>query len=225
MTKYVCILIAVLLIVFFAIGSTGFILKEKSYSSTVSFYDFSKAGYWGENVISSFERLAFIPRTLSKLLYKVVGSSVTLLEGDCYDFSGEAIDLSALSKSTMCRVIPFADGTYLVYVGTGRKSPSYVIFCDSPYLDFEKGRRIDTFTSDSLYGFLGIYRLRDIRVYDTSGSKYLVNGDGSVRTLGDYFPDSKLLDTYFIFKDITIAEAEEICGCVIVDHGGGGGKF
>ena len=73
MTKYDCILIAVLLIVFFAIGSTGFTLKEKSYSSTVSFYDFSKAGYWGENVISSFERLAFIPRTLSKLLYKVVG--------------------------------------------------------------------------------------------------------------------------------------------------------
>lgn len=225
MSKYFCILLAVLLVIFFALGNTGFTLREKLYSSEVWFYDFSRSNDWGRNVIVSFERLTFLPSAISKLFYKIFGGSITSLDCDCYDFSGDPINLDRLAPTTMCRVLTFRDGTHLVYVGSGAKSASYVIYCDSPYLNFEKGQRIDTFTNQFLYKFFGHFKLKDIRVYDSNGIKYLYNDDGSIRTIGDYFSDSKLLYTSGILKDITILEAEDICGASIVAHGGGGGNF
>ena len=82
MSKYFCILLAVLLVIFFALGNTGFTLRERLYSSEVWFYDFSRANDWGRNVILSFERLTFLPSSISKLFYKIFGGSITSLDCD-----------------------------------------------------------------------------------------------------------------------------------------------
>ena len=185
--KYIFVLISVILVISFVFGL--FVSYDKKYiTDDIFVFEYRSVGTAGNRMISFFtssiEVLGGLTSTLSRALRLVdVDSDVP------FSAFGKEVSLYQLSKSTEVMFYRFKNPdksySYVVWIGTGVNSASYVVYSDVPFVDLPFGRRIDfqSITKDK-----NIFkRQRNFYIYDENNKDLLKNDNGSVSCIRDYY--------------------------------------
>ena len=210
MSKYLLFIILFLLVVSIIVGLTSFSLRQIDYSDKVFFLDYPNSLYLGNRIINRLSDVTFFAQKIYSVADKLLG--VSNWSKDAFDVSGHEVDLLNLTPETKCYYVcnmNLDSGVtkLLVWIGTGRRSNSYIIY--NNYTDFEApyGRRIECVYGRGFWASTVL----SIKFYDEKNQDYLYDSNGNVQSV--YL---SALAVNLTLPETTISDVEDKFGITIL---------
>lgn len=216
--KYFMIFVVFILVVSLTFGL--FVTYDKKYiTDNIFVFEYSNLNSVGDRMVSMttnfFNRLKKVRRMFSKVLkFGVVEIDTTPYDSDLND-----IDINNLTRDTKCCFLIYdIDNSvsslryYLVWVGTGYDSYSYVIASNDDRYNFSFGRRIEPVYGRGAFSHFLSY----VKLFDSNNTDYMRGSDGKVVTIPA--PSSFYITSVDpVTRDSTIGDVEEYLNIKILD--------
>ena len=213
--KYFIIFVVFILVVSFTFGL--FVTYDKKYiNDNIFVFEYSNLNVVGDRMVSMttnfFNRLKKVRRMFSKVL-KFGGVDI---DNTPYDSNLNDVDINNLTRDTRCCWFTYDndDSTlhYLVWVGTGVDSYSYVIASNDDKYNLSFGQRIEPVYGRGIY--MGI--LYYVNLFDSNNTDYMTDSNGKQVSISRPILIASSVDC--VGRDSTIGEAEKKLNIKILDY-------